>query len=1084
MTVQAEIISVSVSAEALTASVDVSVSIGGGGSDYTLTKEAVDDVIGASETGSATKFYNQQGDFVEITIPDVQPEFETTILKGDVVWDGLFIKITTDEATNGKLIKNITFKVDTTEGERTLQPIVVYPSAETYSGVVENCFLIRDSDGYLTPDIDFDSVYLAYDIATDTNVKYDSKYALTGEGVVDNHNSTSGEETEHSRFTAALFKGIIPDFTHSIIRTDQNSTANYSKLAQSFQPTFCFDNDCNMIFTPYVNAAVNEDVRSNSGLIEIATHYGNDFERHDITANADTFLKNTIAVSARSHDLNDNTFGTSYGFGLEFFEDLTPSYIDADYPDKTVEDYVCGFTTDENGNILTSTLHPTFVPDTEIETGDVVWWFNNGEKEEAIVQSILSDNSISIEPAFTPSTATTRYLIALLRVPVAIKQHGAEGYHGTQSWATPIIAAKFKQIRLETGASWEQIRTAARETASNGGVWDMYRGFGIIDVDSAVQYITDNYQTAELKEAYAYQLEDDRRINPLIEYSELKDNSPVAKRHAVAELAKKSDTTHNHSGVYAPVIHTHAGQSINPDNIVLDKSYTDAQAAALAVGTLFYNSDQLCWLLKTSTVTYLNMGEELPMLCKNGDTVTHLEGQAVYITSGTGKFPVLQLTNSTIGKCSALATQDVLHTGSSRGYYCFFGQTRTFPYANVIKSTDNAANWVEGAKLYLCSENGRYSTVKEVAPAKSMEVATITDRSGANISVIFNPIPTFAVEELSNVDGEATTVATGNSFFLKVGTLWKYITESNFAIWLKTFLVATDDSRLSDSRPASDVYSWAKAATKPTYTYTEVGAQPAGTYSTDIHSNITALNAVSGTNTGNEVAVGTETPTGNEDLWIDTSVAEMTTADLPDSTDKRYVSDYQQANKFGSGNNYAQFASNGHMTLNGTATVFEDLNFSPLSAGGAAATLPDYVTIGNVVYREFTSANNQKCGDSREFPHATKLGAVFSPHAHIFLKNGESAGTTGVTFTLYWELRQSTGTTNGSVTLSATTAQLQANANKVNVTGTDISGSAELGGQLTVLLARTAGDAGDVVVMTYGVHYEIDTMGSNEITTK
>lgn len=531
--------------------------VSGGGSDYTLTKETVDEVIGASESGSATKFYNEKGEWAEVESGTVIPEFESTILKGDVVWDGLFIKIATDEATNGKLIKNITFKVDTTEGERTLQPLVVYPSAETYSGVVENCFLIRDADGWLTPDRDFDSVYLAYDIATDTNVKYDSKYAISGEGVVDNHNSLTNEETEHSRFTAALFKGVIPDFAHSIIRTDQTASANYNKVSQSFQPTFCLANDCNMIFTPYANGAVNEDVRSNSGIIEIASHYWNTFERHDITANADTFLKNTIAVAARSHDLNDNSFGTSYGFGLEFFEDLTPSYIDADYPDKTVEDYVCGFTTDENGMILTSTMHPTFVPDNEIEPGDVVWWFNNGEKEEAIVQSILSDNSITIEPAFTPSTGTTRYLLAFVRIPVAIKQHGAEGYHGTQSWACPIIAAKFKKIRLATGASWEQIRTAARETASNVGVWDMYRGFGIIVVDASIQYITDNYQTAEILEEYAQALETDRQINPLIEYIELKNNSPVPKRHLIEELAKKSDTTHNHDSTYASLIHTH-----------------------------------------------------------------------------------------------------------------------------------------------------------------------------------------------------------------------------------------------------------------------------------------------------------------------------------------------------------------------------------------------------------------------------------------------------------------------------------------------------------------------------------------------
>ena len=33
-----------------------------------------------------------------------------------------------------------------------------------------------------------------------------------------------------------------------------------------------------------------------------------------------------------------------------------------------------------------------------------------------------------------------------------------------------------------------------------------------------------------------------------------------------------------------------------------------------------------------------------------------------------------------------------------------------------------------------------------------------------------------------------------------------------------------NDTRLSNSRPASDVYAWAKALEKPTYTYTEVGA--------------------------------------------------------------------------------------------------------------------------------------------------------------------------------------------------------------------------------------------------------------------
>ncbi|NCU31194.1 hypothetical protein EOM57_05345, partial [Candidatus Saccharibacteria bacterium] len=37
-------------------------------------------------------------------------------------------------------------------------------------------------------------------------------------------------------------------------------------------------------------------------------------------------------------------------------------------------------------------------------------------------------------------------------------------------------------------------------------------------------------------------------------------------------------------------------------------------------------------------------------------------------------------------------------------------------------------------------------------------------------------------------------------------------------------LIDTSDTRLSDARPASDVSAWAKASTKPSYTYSEVGA--------------------------------------------------------------------------------------------------------------------------------------------------------------------------------------------------------------------------------------------------------------------
>lgn len=189
--------------------------------------------------------------------------------------------------------------------------------------------------------------------------------------------------------------------------------------------------------------------------------------------------------------------------------------------------------------------------------------------------------------------------------------------------------------------------------------------------------------------------------------------------------------------------------------------------------------------------------------------------------------------------------------------------------------------------------------------------------------------------------------------------------------------------------------------------------------------------------------------------------------------------------RIGGDTNYTQFEADGTVTFEGDATVWDDLNFDPDSSGGPAVTLPDYVIINDVIHREFTSANNQICGDGQELPHGYKLSSTLYPHIHVFLKNGEGAGATGAAFTFYWELRQTTGTTSGSVVLTATSAALAANPNRVDVfDATGFAGAAELGAQLTVKIARTAGNAGDVIVTTYGVHYEIDMAGSRQITSK
>ncbi|MBU1240627.1 hypothetical protein KJ865_13025, partial [Myxococcota bacterium] len=187
----------------------------------------------------------------------------------------------------------------------------------------------------------------------------------------------------------------------------------------------------------------------------------------------------------------------------------------------------------------------------------------------------------------------------------------------------------------------------------------------------------------------------------------------------------------------------------------------------------------------------------------------------------------------------------------------------------------------------------------------------------------------------------------------------------------------------------------------------------------------------------------------------------------------------------GTTTDHTKFDTDGTVVFEGAATVHEDLNFDPDRSGGPTATRPDEVTINNCYYREFTSGNNQKCGAAAEFPHSAKLSQTIYPHLHMFLKTPGTEGTTGVTFTFYWELRSNGTLTNGNFTVSATSAELTANpVSLFKEYSTGIAGPTALGGQLALTIARTAGNAGDVVVSTYGVHYEIDQVGSRTRSSK
>lgn len=72
------------------------------------------------------------------------------------------------------------------------------------------------------------------------------------------------------------------------------------------------------------------------------------------------------------------------------------------------------------------------------------------------------------------------------------------------------------------------------------------------------------------------------------------------------------------------------------------------------------------------------------------------------------------------------------------------------------------------------------------------------------------------------------TVGTANNaIFLRNDNTWQTVTPANIGAAVESHAhVKADITDFPTSMPASDVSAWAKAATKPSYTYSEIGAAP------------------------------------------------------------------------------------------------------------------------------------------------------------------------------------------------------------------------------------------------------------------
>ena len=258
--------------------------------------------------------------------------------------------------------------------------------------------------------------------------------------------------------------------------------------------------DADIIMTPYVNASVYREYEYYDFVLPVSSHYDNagsdgnpnNSNRHDIAPNAETLLINSVAVSARRDTPTTLEDSTSYGFGMEFFEDISREAMDPVYPGKGIPTAFAELLS-VDGKTFTSNVHLNFTK--YIEVGEEISIRRPGQAEEFYtVKSIDSQNSFTVNEAGAPISNAGIY--GWHKVTLASYCGGQ-----AQSWAVPLVAGKLKVIQMTTMKDWDTVRAAARATAKRNhtGIaeidnsnWDIYRGFGCIDVQAAINYINNN----------------------------------------------------------------------------------------------------------------------------------------------------------------------------------------------------------------------------------------------------------------------------------------------------------------------------------------------------------------------------------------------------------------------------------------------------------------------------------------------------------------------------------------------------------------------------------------------------------------
>ena len=313
------------------------------------------------------------------------------------------------------------------------------------------------------------------------------------------HNSSDGSHSERCAF---IFNYIVSKYGYNLPCIQTYKDSAYSSLNSTTAMSICKTAQADLMFFPYVGAASGMNGNFQGLILNVGSHFDNNgsdgildnSDRHDITNNSYTFLDNSVAVSARRDTLEGIEGSTSFGYGMEFFEDCSPEGLDYQFPDKDILEAIAEIKSTD-GITIKSTVHPNFANKRTVGDQITIKYSSDPSTwKVTTITEIISGGEIKVSPSITPTENNGIYAWAYMTL-------GSYLYGQAESWAVPIVAAKLKIIRLKTNADWNTIRIAARNTAKRNilnddrydiGNWDIYRGFGSIQIQAAINYINNS----------------------------------------------------------------------------------------------------------------------------------------------------------------------------------------------------------------------------------------------------------------------------------------------------------------------------------------------------------------------------------------------------------------------------------------------------------------------------------------------------------------------------------------------------------------------------------------------------------------